>query len=444
MPLYSNVLKDVGAESWLEREILAQIERAFRKEDDIKSLERQYEKLLETYPRRVGIRRGYARVLADAGEREKATDAFREILKITPGDRANQEAFIALFLRIEDYEGARKQLESLIKQHPDDAELYVQLAELAAKTKAPEQAIAAADRFLEKSDQGEYDYLRAARLLERLELPDAAKAKYAALTEAFPESPSAKEARAAFLYKTGDKQEAFKLWRASAASGDAAQSIRVAKALTARQEYQVAYALLSEQVDQMGNDGLFLAQFINASLALKKYDEAIPLARKRVDLATTTAELDDAIAQGRQGNRTRRPGSGFDQGTPRRCTLYATGVPAVGAVRARGQHPSGRTTRWPPLLEAGDVMAVTQQIRLARLRHDWNTAVAANATADRSARGPQEPQRAAAGGVLRTGLPNRQGPGVDPRMEKAVAGQHVTMAHRGAAAGIGRRFRPGH
>lgn len=374
--IYSDVLKDVGAETWLEREVLSQIERAFRKEDDVASLKEQYEKLLEAYPRRVGVRRGYARVLADTGEGEEALEAFREILKITPGDRGNQEAFIALFVRLEDYEGALGQLESLIEQHPGDPELYVQLAQLAAKTEAPQRATEAVDAYLEKSDKGEYAHLRAARLLERLELTGAAREKYAALTEAFPNSPSAKEARASFLYEQGDEQQAIELWEASVAPGDAEQAVRVAKALGARQEHQAAYDVLTEHAPEPADDGLYLAQQVKSAVALEKYDESIPLARRRVDLAAAPAELDDALTQAARAidraERTPELIAELEENaatTQRKCLLAELHERTGDIQRA--------DATLAPLLEEGDRLAVTQQVRLARRRNDWETAIAA-------------------------------------------------------------------
>ena len=374
--IYQDTLKEVGDGSWLEREILAQIERVYRREDDIAALKKQYQALLEDFPRRVGVRRGFARVLADSGDSEAAIEQFKAILKITPGDRDNQEAFVQLYLRAGDSAGAKKQLEALIKQNPDDGELYVQLAEVAKETKEDDVVRRAVDEFLARSDKGEYAYLRAARLLERLEQPEAAKQKYAALAEAFPDSAAAKEAFAAFLYKTDAKDEAIALWKKAAAGDDPQQAVRVARALAARQEHQAAYDLLAERKDAFSRDSLFLAQLVDAALALKKFDEATPLARRRVDLATTPAELEDAVAQAAKAIERGELMSATlaemktNHGTTQRACLYAELLDRSGDIQQANQVLE-------PLAKAGDLLAVSQQIRLSRQRRDWSAAIVA-------------------------------------------------------------------
>lgn len=373
--IYRGALADVGAESWLEREILSQIERWYRREDDISALKKLYESMLKEYPKRVGIRRGYARVLVDADDVDGAIAQFEEIIAITPGDRGNQEAFVQLYLSSGKPAEAKKQLEALIKQYPEDGELYLQLASLAAETKDPAGAAAAVEDFLKNSDETEYAYLRAARLLERLKLNNQARKQYAALTTKFANSDAAKESHAAFLYKLGDKEQAIELWLKAAAGDDPQQAIRVARSLAARQEHEKAYELLNERLDDFDNDGLFLGQLISEALALKKYNEAIPLARRRVDLAESSSELEDAVAQA--GKVIEKAESYADtikelteSSTPQRICLRAELLQRSGA-------PDEADLALKSLVEEGNLLALGQQMRLARLRQDWPAAIAA-------------------------------------------------------------------
>lgn len=374
---YESTLADAGAESWLEREILAQIERVFRREEDLGGLKREYESLAEKYPKRIAVLRGQTRTLADSGDGKEAIEQFRKILAITPGDRDNQQEFIQLHLRIDDFAGARKQLEKLIELQPKDAELQVQLAEVAAKLKDNATVVAAVDSYLEKSDASEYAHLRSARLLDRLDQTDAAKAKYELLTKTFPESRSAKEARAAFLYKAGDKEQAIELWRAAADGGDSQQVVRVAKMLGARQEHAAAYELLEQQQEALGQDTLFLSQIVDTALALKKYKEAVPLARRRVDLSETTAELDQSVAQAAKAvDRAKLSVELIEElkALPSPTTQQAC---LLAELFDRNGDPQRADQTLEPLLTAGDPLAVAQQIRLARLRRDWDTAALA-------------------------------------------------------------------
>lgn len=375
--IYSDTLKNIAAGSWLEREILSQIERAYRKEGDTSGLKQHYVKLLESHPRRVAIRRGYALVLADTGSDDEAVKVFGDLLDITPGDRGNQEAFVALLVRLEKLDKAHKQIGNLIKQNPEDSELYIQLAELSAKTKKIDEATSAVADFLKRSDQSEYSFLRAARLFERLKIQDAAKKQYEVLTDTFADSPSAKEARAAFLYKVGDKEHAIELWKSAANGGDAEQSVRVAKALAARQEHEEAYGLLNKHVKTHSQDGVFLSQLIKEAIAVEKHKEVIPLSIRRVDLATEAPELLDAVSQaGRLIDLSESIEKivvdlrGDKLTTQRSCLLSEL------YERSDDCEQADRVLK--PMVESGDLLAISQQIRLAKLRRDWSLAIGAS------------------------------------------------------------------
>ncbi|MCA9239826.1 MAG: tetratricopeptide repeat protein, partial [Planctomycetales bacterium] len=373
--VYRNTLNDVGVDSWLESRVLAQIEQCYSRDGNLASLKKEYERLLDEFPRRVGVRRGYASLLAKAGDSEQAIEQFQQILKITPGDRENQEAYIRLLAACEKTKEATEQLRTLIKQHPADAELYVQLAELYAASKDEKATREAVEEFLNSSDQREYSHVRAARLLERFDLTDAARRQYAALTEAFPDSPSAKEARAAFLYKTGDKALAIQMWKASAENQDAGQAVRAARALAARQEHQAAYELLAARQESFRNDPVFLAQIVEVATTLKKHEEAIPLALRGVELALTPATLEDAIAQAARAIER------AEQAPEQIAKLQAS--PQLTAQRAcllaELLERQGETQRAEAVLstlaEQGDLLAASQFVTLARGRHDWKTAI---------------------------------------------------------------------
>lgn len=372
--LYSDVLEGVGAETWLEREVLAQIERAFRREEDTGGLKSHYEKLTERYPRRVAVLRGRARVLADSGDAKGAIEQFRRVLEVTPGDRDNQQEFVQLHLRLSDYEGARKQLAALAELYPKDAELRVEIAEVAAELEDNAAAADAVDKYLELSDKSEYAHLRAARLLDRLELTDQAKAKYALLTETFPDSRSAKEARAAYLYKSEEKEAALELWSAAALGGDAQQVVRVAKTLASRQEHAAAYDLLLGQKEQLGSDPLYLAQTADAAVAVGKPADAVPLARRCVELADNPAELQAAIAQASRAiDRAEQVVEVLvELGQAERLTPQQTCLKAE--LHDRNGDPQQADDTLQPLVEAGDLFAVSQQVHLARSRRDWDAA----------------------------------------------------------------------
>ncbi len=295
---YSSNLEKLGSDSWIEKEVLAQIEQLFRREDDLNGLKAQYDKLLEKYPKRISLRKRYADLLVDLGEQDKAIEQFEQILKLTPGDRKNREEYIALLSRLEKPAEATTQLQSLIKQNADDPELRIQLANLLQQQDKKQEAGAAVKQYLSVAEKSEYAYLRAARLLARFELLDDANAVYQTLAKEFPESLAAKEALAAFLYDQQEKkEEAIAIWKQIAATEDRSQLVRVARILSGRKEHQAAFDLLKAREEKLRNDPIYLGQLVNTSIALERFEDAIPWASRRVQSAKTLSDLEAAIMQ---------------------------------------------------------------------------------------------------------------------------------------------------
>jgi tetratricopeptide (TPR) repeat protein len=374
---YRATLDRVGAESWLEREILAQIERVYRREDDLAGLQKEYETLVKERPRRVGIYRAYVRVLAEAGDAKGAIEKFQNILKLMPGDRESQEAFIELHVQASDYEGGIKHLKTLIEQHPQDGELLVQLSQLQAKANDKAGAGESIEKFLAVSDKSEYAYLRAARLLEQFELAEAAKTKYAALVAAFPDSVAAKESQAAFLYKVGDKEPALAIWRGIANGADAQQLVRLARALASRNEHGVAYELLKERHAEFGGNWLYLGQLVTEATNNKDFAAAVPWALARVESSNSSGDLNESIAQAaivieraERVSDVLRDLQAAETKSLRKSCLIAELL----ELSEDYQQADAALASW---IEKGESLAVMQQVRLATRRYDWTAAAGA-------------------------------------------------------------------
>ncbi len=374
---YRSTLEQVGLGSWLEREILAQIEQVFRREDDINGLKKEYSQLLEAFPKRIGLRRNFAGILAELGENEAAVKQFEEILRRVPGERNYRESFISLLTKADKLDDATKQLEALVEQHPDDSELYIRLAQLYHKAEQSDQAAQVVQKFIDSSDKSEYTYLRAARLLEQFEMFDQAKQSYQQLVESAPESIAAKESQAAFLYRREEKDAAKKIWRTLAQTDDVNQVVRVAKTAIARQENELAFELLEKEHDQFAKNPLFLAQLVNVALTLKKFDQAIPWAEQRVELAESSNELENAILQ---AAKVIERAEQEVQVIQRMQQLQQPSVPQA-CLLAELLENSGDSQQADAVLaelgERGGLLGISQQIRLASARRDWQRAAQA-------------------------------------------------------------------
>ena len=178
LEVYSSTLAQVGMNTWVEREILGQVEELFRRADDLVGLNEYFAGLVKTNSTRVAIRKAHSKILMELGRVDEAIQAYEKIIKLTPGSRENREAFTKLLIAADETERAVKQMKALIVQHPQDAELQVRLAEICNEIPAPQQSKAALDQFISLSGGAEYSYLRAARLFEQFDDLDHAKAAY--------------------------------------------------------------------------------------------------------------------------------------------------------------------------------------------------------------------------------------------------------------------------
>ena len=295
--IYGETLDKVGMDTWLEREILSQIEQPFRREDDLTGLRAHYEKLISETPKRMALRKSFGKLQLELGESEEAIKTFQAIVELTPGDRVNRESLIGILAGADKLDLAIKQTQSLIEQFPKDAELDVRLAQLCSENSQKSEAAAAIESFLKKSGGNEYAYLRAANMFNRFDQAEQAEATYKKCVESFPESDTARESYAAYLYDHEKKPEALAIWNELATDGDREKIVRVARILTSRKEHQAAFDLLNARYDEFKLDSIFLGQLCTEAIALKKYEEAIPWSKQRVKLAKNYGDLETSVAQ---------------------------------------------------------------------------------------------------------------------------------------------------
>ena len=376
--VYASTLAQSGQDSWLEREIIAQIEQLFRLEDNLAGLKEQYTSLLKTYPKRVALQRRRCRLLVELGENDEAIKGYRAILELTPGDRGNREEYVDLLSKIGRHELAVKELKALCEQSPKDGELQVRLAKTLYQAKDQAAAIAAVDKYLKISDRSEYTYLRAARLVEGFGGKTEAASLYRKMAETFADSPSAQDAYATFLYGEKKKDEALAIWKKQAQGADVNRTLNIVRALETRSEDAAALELLLARQKDFGNESLYLSQLINTAIRLKKQDQCMPWVKRRVELAGSVTDLETAVAQA--------------AGVCQQCDKVDNMISELEGMRERPValtcllaellESTGETQRAADVLKKpaarGELLAVGQQIRLHTLEHNW--AQAADAT----------------------------------------------------------------
>lgn len=297
LALLTETLADTGQGTWIEGEVLAQIEALFRRDENISGLVKELEKLQAAHPQRTALERQRARVLAELGEKDKALAIYAALLQKTPGQRDLRESYLDLLARFEQFKEAIAQTNVLLEQAPDDRELLIRLATLQERAKEKDAAKATLEKYLAAKDSAEFDHLRVARLYESWERGADATLAYERMVAAFPQSSAAKEAQAHYLHRSGRRDAALTLWRELAKSGDLAQVMAVGQALMTRLEPQAALEILQARQAEFASDERFLGLLVNAALSAKKPLDAIPWALARVRATTDVSFLDDALRQ---------------------------------------------------------------------------------------------------------------------------------------------------
>ena len=297
LALLTSTLADTGQGTWIEGEVLAQIETMFRRDENLSGLVKELEKLQAAHPQRTALERQRARVLAELGEKEKALTIYAALLQKTPGQRELRESYLDLLARFEQFKEAIAQTNVLIEQAPDDRELLIRLATLQERAKDKPAAKATLDKFLAAKDTAEFDHLRVARLYESWERGDDATLAYERMVAAFPASSAAREAQAHYLHRSGKRDAALAIWRDLAKNGHLSQLMAVGQALMARLEPHAALEVMQARHAEFAGDERFLGLLINSALSAKKPVEAIPWALARVRATTDVSFMDDALRQ---------------------------------------------------------------------------------------------------------------------------------------------------
>lgn len=295
LEVYESTLEKVGMDSWLEREILGQIDQLFRREDDLVGLDEHLAAMIKKDDKRLAIRKAASKIQMELGLSDRAVATYQQIVDLTPGDRGNREAFVSLLVRAEQMEKAVKQMEALVSQNANDAELQVRLAELCHKVSQSDKAKAAVEKFISLSDNSEYGYLRAAKLYEKFTDKASATATYEKAIATFADSDAVKEAWATFLFRSDKKKEAVEVWKSLAKDCDRAGLVRIARIASTRKENQAAMDMLLARFDELKFDRIYLGQLCVEAIALKQFEKGVPWAIDRVRLSKTSGDIDTSM-----------------------------------------------------------------------------------------------------------------------------------------------------
>lgn len=296
---YRKLLDKTGEGSWLEREILAQVENTFRREDNLTGLRDFYQNLREDFPQRVSLRKGLAQQMALNGETEEAIALFREILKITPGNRANREQFINLLEGLEEYALANEELDFLLRDQPNDETLLEHQARLYSQIQNQEELTNTLARLKNLREGKPTALLATADLYQRYKLLTEAEELLRETNTKFPENLEAKEALATFLAEPENEaksqEEATQIWLSIAEQADAEGLLSVARSLQNNRRSEECFQLLTSRISEFPNNTLLLTQLCRTALETGHERSALPHALHLASLAKAPTEFESAL-----------------------------------------------------------------------------------------------------------------------------------------------------
>ena len=367
---YQESLAQTGSDTWIEKEILSQIEQVFRKQDDITGLSEYLAGVIKSNPQRTALAQRQAEVLMELKETEAAKELFGDLLARTPGNLLLRESYIDLLRKAGEFKTAVAQMEELIKQNPDDAELLISLANLQHQAEQGKAALETLSRYLSKSDDAEYAYLRVARMQESFEQEKSAEKSYRELLVKSPDSVNAWETFASFLHRNERKDEAIAIWEKLGIDGDRDQAVRMARTLTSRQENEAAFKILEARYQDLKNDPVFLSQLCTVAIRLKKYDEAVDWAARRVQLVDQPVDMEPAVKDAAtiitNSNQAISFAKQLDDKTQR--------SPQDNCLLAELLEREGDYEKVNTILSEESDLILSQKIRILRLREDWKAA----------------------------------------------------------------------
>ncbi len=297
---YAQCLDDAAQDSWVEGEVLAQIEHTFRLKDDVAGLLDHLSKLAEKHSHRVALGLLRARVQIDSDKGEEALTLVREMLQRNPGHALLKESFIDMLARLQKFDEAAVQTRELLAKRSQDHELRIRLSTLLYQAKKPGEAMHELEPLIADAKTPEFNLLRVARLYEGFDDPQEARKLYQRCAETYPQSTSALDAFASFLHSHNAAITAVEMWRKQAAAPAPKEDVlRVARALGSRMESDAALDVLVAREKEFAQDADYLTQLLVAANGAQRADLARGWVLALVRMATQQEPVDEALRQAR-------------------------------------------------------------------------------------------------------------------------------------------------
>ncbi|HWB03902.1 MAG TPA: hypothetical protein VG796_12820 [Verrucomicrobiales bacterium] len=372
---FSSCLAETGEGSWLEKEILSQMERLFRREDDVAGLKAWFGRLLMAHGRRPGLQRAQARLLMETGETDAAIACGRALLALSPGDRTVREEFIALLSNAGRAADAIPQVEELLRQTPNDFELHLTLADLKHAVKDTAGALAELRLYGQKTAAQEDSTLRVAGLMDRYGATGEAIETLRTALSRNQDQPDVRLMMASLLHHSGKRDEALAEWR-RLAQGDSLPAVQqTARAMHAHGEAAEAWQVMQTAAPKAASDPVFLTQLCSLADNAERARAAVLSARRLVELAKSATDLNHALDIAQRVVRLSENADGIIAELAQSAST-AQGLCLLATLREAARDTGGADAALEKARALSPELALTQLVRLWTMRGDFARAAA--------------------------------------------------------------------
>ena len=135
---YEAILPLTAEASWLNRELRAQIEQVYRREDDLAGLVTYYQKWTTDNPKDVEALLLLAGTLNELGKKPEALDVLRKVTVLAPDRHEVRESFAQALVEAKQYDEAITVLTALTADDPTEPRYWETMGDaLLAKTQPP-------------------------------------------------------------------------------------------------------------------------------------------------------------------------------------------------------------------------------------------------------------------------------------------------------------------
>lgn len=293
---YAEVLNSVAGDSWIKKELYSRIERELKLAGDYPGLLKFYRARVKKYPGDIMARKRYALLLHKQGHIKAATVQFKILLKLTPLDYRNREAYLDLLVEDKQYTEALTLLNKLIKRAPNDYELLIKQAVIEHQAGNKAHCLKSLDTYLQHAGSNEYAWNRVAKLVNGWKYTAAEGNIYRRMTTKFPQSTDVREAYGSYLYRHGKKAASLKLFRQLATQADRPLLLRLTRSLIGLGESKVAYQIMRQHYATGENDFNFTLEMFTLGGALADQKGNAALIEPLLKLASSPQELARAIS----------------------------------------------------------------------------------------------------------------------------------------------------